>query len=112
MKTLTPINRWRTAWAILMPHIPVPSETDAARWQRFPQVFVDRAILKCRHRYALNMITKDFEPAHAYRWVTLMASEDTKAERSRLMKKLQFGRDATTSVTETEEPDDNIGNRA
>jgi hypothetical protein len=108
---MTSIERWRTAWGILMPHIAVPSETDAARWLRFPQVIVDRAILRCRHRYALNVITKDFEPAHAYRWVTLIASEDTKAERNRLMKKLQFGEPVTAPVTDTSEPDDNIGNR-
>ena len=112
MRPMTQIERWQRAWAVLIPHIPVPSEIDAAIWQKFPQVEVDRAINRCRLRFALDKITKDFEPAHAYRWVTFVANEAAKTERKRVLKKLQFGTDATTSVTETEEADDNVGNRA
>jgi hypothetical protein len=110
MRPMTPIQRWQTAWAVLLPHIPVPSEVDAAVWQKFPKVEVDRAINRCRLRYALSMIHDGFKPSDAYNWVTFVANEAAKKERTRVLKKLQFGMTETTSVTD--EAADNIGNRA
>jgi hypothetical protein len=111
MRPVTPIERWQKVWAVLLPHIPVPSDAEAAVWQKFPQVEVDRAINRCRLRYALSMIHDGFKPSDAYNWVTFVANEAAKTERKRVLKKLQFGVTATDPVTSSE-PDDNIGNRA
>jgi hypothetical protein len=110
MRKMTPIQRWQKAWEVLIPHIPVPSDADAAVWQKFPQVDVDRAISRCRFRYALSMIRDGFEPVQAYNWVTFVANEAAKTERKRVLSKLHFGSNGTDTVTADEVEAD--GNRA
>jgi hypothetical protein len=105
---MTQIQRWQKAWAVILPHIPVPSAA-AAPWQQLPQVEVDRAILRCSRRYAPAMITVGFYPAQAYRYVTFVANEAVKAARATLLAKLQF---ATPSGTDDAGVGGNIGNRA
>jgi hypothetical protein len=110
MKPLSPSERWVKAWAVLMPHITAPGENEMDPWMRFPEVHVDRAILRCSRRYARNMIPVGFEPVHAYKYVWFIANEAAKTERKRVLSKLHFGFNATDTVTADEVEAD--GNRA
>lgn len=73
MNLLQRIDHYQKVWGLILPHLPPPSEQDAARWGGYPVDAVESALLRAARRFAIDRIPTDFDPSSAYRYVSAIA---------------------------------------
>lgn len=73
MNLLQRIDHYQKVWGVILPHLPQPSEQDAARWGVYPVEAVEGALLRAARRFAIDRIPTDFDVSSVCRYVTAIS---------------------------------------
>lgn len=73
MDAIDKIKRYRTLWALVLPHVDVPAPDEVAQWMDYSHEAIEAAIVRAAKKFAKNRIGRNFHPRLAYNYAASAA---------------------------------------